>query len=82
MVGALLIAGGAVLMVLGVAMLLHWMSGKANWFDQRFLHDDGKDTPQRRFIDVLFVALYFLALVIVPILAGATLIVCGLVRVT
>ena len=82
MVGALLIAGGAVLMVLGVFMLLHWMSGKANWFDQRILDTTADDVPQRRFIDVLFVALYFLALVIVPILAGATLIVCGLVRVT
>jgi hypothetical protein len=63
-------------------MLLHWMSGKANWFDQRYLDDDGEDTPLRRFIVVLFVALYFLALVIVPVLAGATLIVCGLVKVT
>ena len=82
MAGPFLIGGGAALMVLGVGMLLHWMSGKANWFDQQVLETDGQDARRRRFIDVLFVAFYFLALVIVPILAGATLIVCGLVKVT
>jgi hypothetical protein len=80
MVGAFLIGGGAVLMVLGVVMLLSWMSGKANWFDQEVLDGKGDSTPQRRFVDLLFLSLYFLALVIVPILAGATMIVYGLVH--
>ena len=80
MVGAFLIGGGAVLMVLGVVMLLSWMSGKANWFDQEVVDRKGDSTPQRRFVDLLFLSLYFLALVIVPILAGATMIVYGLVQ--
>lgn len=76
MVGPLLIGAGAVLMVLGTVLLLAWMSGKATWFDEG-VYDRAGDTKVER----QFVTLYFLVLVVAPLLVGAILIVYGLTHV-
>jgi hypothetical protein len=73
MQGLVLIVIGAILMVAGTVMLLGWVSGKSNWFDAGVYDRQGASKTDRQFLN-----LYFLALVIAPLLVGATLIVYGL----
>jgi hypothetical protein len=73
MPGLVFIVIGAILMVGGTVMLIGWVSGKSNWFDAGVYDRQGSSKTDRQFLN-----LYFLALVIAPLLVGATLIVYGL----
>ena len=75
MVGIMLIAAGAALMLLGVAMLVAWTGGLTRWVDPGVYDRPGKTKTDRQYLD-----LYFVALVIVPLLTGALLIALGLQR--
>jgi hypothetical protein len=74
--GPFLIAAGAVLMLAGVFLLSAWLSGKPAWFDTGAFDRRGATKTDRQFINV-----YFVALVLAPLLVGAILIVYGLTRV-
>jgi len=76
MVGIILIAVGAALMLLGVAMLLAWTGGRSRWIDPGVFDRPGSTKTDRQYLD-----LYFVGLVIVPLLAGALLIALGLQRI-
>lgn len=76
MVGIVLIAAGVVLMLMGVAMLLAWTGGLSRWFDSSVYDRPGSTKTDRQYLD-----LYFVGLVIVPLLGGALLIALGLQQV-
>ncbi len=76
MLGPFLIAAGAVLMIAGVLLLGAWLSGRASWLDAGVYDRPGATKTDRQFIN-----LYFVALVLAPLLVGAVLIVYGLTRV-
>lgn len=73
MLGALLIAAGAVLMALGVAVLLAWTGGRSTWFDSGVFDRRGSTFSDRQLL-----TLYFTALVVAPLLIGGLLIILGL----
>jgi len=73
MTGLILVVSGAVLMGLGVVMLIGWVGGKSRWFDEAVYDRRGSSKVDRQFLD-----LYFLAIVIAPLLGGAIMIVFGL----
>jgi hypothetical protein len=73
MLGPFLIALGAALMIAGALLLSAWLSGKASWFDA-----DVYDRPGATKTDRQFISLYFVALVLAPLLVGAVFIVYGL----
>ncbi|MHC4985052.1 MAG: hypothetical protein ACYTFO_02745 [Planctomycetota bacterium] len=73
MMGFILIAIGGTLMILGTLMLLPWVEGQG-----RFAERGGYDARGTIQSDWLFISLYFLSLVIAPLLGGAILIVYGL----
>lgn len=73
MVGIILIAVGAALMIMGTLMLWPWVEGQGR-FAERGSYD-GRGGGQS---DWVFLTLYFLTLVIAPLLGGAILIVFGL----
>lgn len=73
MLGAVLILIGAALMVFGAIMLIGWVGGKSRWFDAGVYDRAGTSKTDRQFLD-----LYFIAIVIAPLLFGAILIVFGL----
>lgn len=73
MVGIALITVGAALMLLGVAMLIAWMGGVSRWIDPGVFDRPGATKTDRQYLD-----LYFVGLVIVPLLGGAMLIALGL----
>lgn len=75
MVGIALIAAGAVLMLLGGGMLIAWVGGPSRWLDPGVYDRPGATKTDRQFLD-----LYFVGVVIVPLLAGALLIALGLQR--
>jgi hypothetical protein len=71
--GVLLIVIGAALMVLGVILVGGWVGGKSDWFDAGVFDRRGGSTTDRQFLN-----LYFLVMVVAPLLVGAILIVYGL----
>jgi hypothetical protein len=73
MLGAILIVVGGALMLGGGVMLAGWTSGKSRWFDAGVFDRSGASKTDRQFID-----LYFMALVLAPLLGGALMIVVGL----
>lgn len=73
MLAIALIAVGVVLMLVGVITLAAWVSGKSSWFDAGVYDRQGETKTDRQYLD-----LYFVALVIAPLLVGALLIVLGL----
>ena len=73
MLSMILIIGGICLMIFGVCMLVMWVSGKGRWFDTGVYDSRGSSKVDRMFLD-----LYFLAIVIAPLLSGAIMIVFGL----
>ena len=73
MLGAALIFIGTVLMFLGILLLAGWVSGKSAWFDPGVYDRQGSSKNDRQFLD-----LYFIAIVLAPLLVGALLIVFGL----
>ena len=79
MLGAILIAAGAVLMVLGGISLASWIGGKSLWFDPEEF--DRKGGANRDIMQVLYYYAAFAALVLAPLLAGGALIIIGLRRV-
>ena len=77
MLGYILIAVGAIAMIFGAMTLWQWSSGKASWFDSGVVDSTGESKNERQFLD-----LYFISLVIAPLLGGAILIVFGLCKLT
>ena len=73
MLAGMLIIAGSVLMLFGVLMLSGWLGGKSAWFDAGVYDRPGSSKTDRMFLD-----LYFLAMVIAPLLIGAIMIVLGL----
>lgn len=66
---------GGVLMAAGVLLLYAWINNKSRWFDASF---DQQNSRKMGCLFWVFYLLYFLALVIAPLLGGALLIVWGL----
>ena len=60
-------------MLLGAIMTAGWVSGRSTWFDAGVYDRQGATKNDRQFLD-----LYFIALVIAPLMIGALLIVFGL----
>ena len=60
-------------MILGVLMLGAWLGGKSRWFGGGVLDRAGDSKNDRQFLD-----LYFVALVLAPLLFGGILIVFAL----
>jgi hypothetical protein len=75
MLGTLFVLLGAVLMSAGGVMLTGWVSGKSRWFNASVYDRRGASKTDRMFID-----LYFISMVLAPLMAGALLIVVGLLR--
>ena len=73
MLGPILVIVGAALMILGVFMLASWVSGSSRLFDSGVYDRKGDSKIDRQFLD-----LYFLAIVIAPLLGGAIMIAFGL----
>jgi len=65
---------GALLMLFGVCTLLSWAGGKSRWFDPS-VFDRGDSKSDRQLLD-----LYYVALVLAPLLSGAVMLVLGLKR--
>ena len=73
MLPLILLAVGAVLMVFGLCMLWDWVDGDSRWFDAGVFERSGSSKNDRQFLD-----LYYVAIVLAPLLSGAILIVLGL----
>ncbi|HUU58012.1 MAG TPA: hypothetical protein VMZ50_00600 [Phycisphaerae bacterium] len=73
MLGGTLIVIGLVVMLFGVLMLAGWTSGKSRWFGAE-VYDRAGNTKTDR----MFLHLYFVTKVLLPLLLGATLLVYGL----
>ncbi len=75
MLSIILIVVGGILMGFGVLMLSAWVSGKSTWFDAGVYDRRGTTMNERQFLN-----LYFVSMVLAPLLGGAILIVFGLRR--
>lgn len=73
MLGAALIILGAVLMAAGVAMLVGWVGGRSARLGRGVLDRAGDSKTDRQLL-----GLYFVTLVLAPLLGGAVLIAVGL----
>jgi hypothetical protein len=71
----ILITVGSGLMILGILMLWEWLSGESKIFEAA-----GYDGGSSRQSDLVFMDLYFLVLVVAPLLSGGIMIVVGLAR--
>ncbi len=69
---------GGVLMVAGVLLLYAWMNNKSRWFDSESFGQQNSGRMGCLFWS--FYVLYFMALVIAPLLGGALIIVYGLTQ--
>jgi hypothetical protein len=67
---------GGVLMVAGAVLLYAWLTGKSKWFDSANV--DPQNSPSIDALSIFTMVLYFLAMVIAPLLGGALMIVYGL----
>ena len=65
------ILGGA-LMTAGVLLLYAWVNNKSKWFDANF---DQQNSPRVWWLFMCFYVMYFVAMVVTPLLGGAILIV-------
>ncbi|HUT61424.1 MAG TPA: hypothetical protein VNA25_26555 [Phycisphaerae bacterium] len=77
MLGGILIAAGAMLVTLGAVMLVGWTAGKSTWFDSDVFDRRGSTVNDRQFVN-----LYFIAIVLAPLLIGGILIIFGLRELT
>ncbi|HUS47638.1 MAG TPA: hypothetical protein VM098_05935 [Phycisphaerae bacterium] len=77
MLGPILVLVGAGMMLSGSVMLAGWVSGKSRWFNASVYDRQGCSKTDRMFID-----LYFIAMVLAPLLGGAIVIVVGLLKFT
>lgn len=75
MLGAILIVVGATLATLGAVMLVGWTAGKSTWFDAGVYDRRGSTVNDRQFVN-----LYFMAVVLAPLLIGGILIIFGLLE--
>ena len=73
MLPIILIAAGGVLMLFGVIMLVAWVGGQSRWLDAGVLDRQGSSKNDRQFLD-----LYYVSIVLAPLLCGAILIVLGI----
>ena len=69
---------GGVLMVAGVLLLYAWMNNKSRWFDSESFGQ--QNSVRMGCLFWSFYLLYFVALVIAPLLGGAMMIVYGLAK--
>ncbi len=60
-------------MSFGAVMLWGWLHGQSRWFNPSVFDRTGASKTDRQFLD-----LYYIALVLAPLLLGATLFVYGL----
>lgn len=74
MLGMIFTIVGAVLMVIGLIVLVGWVSGRSR-LARAVLDRAGDSKTDRQFL-----GLYFIVLVLVPLLGGALLIAIGLRR--
>ena len=75
MFGSILVLVGAILMLGGGIMLAGWGSGKSRWSNASVSDRQGSSKTDR-----MFMYLYFVAMVIAPLLGGGIVIVAGLVK--
>jgi hypothetical protein len=75
LLGLILIVIGAALAGFGAFMAVGWVGGRSTWFDAGVFDRQGSSKNDRQFLD-----LYFIALVIGPLLGGGILIVMGLMQ--
>jgi len=73
MAGALLILAGVACMAAGAVLLGGWIAGKSRWFGVGVYDRAGESKADRQ---VLY--LYFIVLVLAPLLGGALLIAFGI----
>jgi len=73
MLSIVLIVIGALVMLWGIVMLTAWISGRSKWFDAGVYDRPGGSKVDRQFLD-----LYFVAMVLAPLLGGAIAIALGL----
>jgi hypothetical protein len=71
-----LIIVGAIATLFGVVMLWQWNSGTCKWLDRGVFDKPGSSKNDRQFLQ-----LYFISLVLAPLLGGAILVVYGLSRI-
>jgi hypothetical protein len=64
---------GAIATLFGVVMLWQWNSGTGSWLDSGVVGKAGTSKNDRQFI-----LLYFISLVLAPLLGGAIMVVFGL----
>lgn len=73
MVSILVLIAGCGLMGFGFFMLYAWVGGRGGWFDTGVFDRSGASKNDRQFID-----LYYVAIVLAPLLIGAILLAYGL----
>jgi hypothetical protein len=71
----MLIVAGAGLMLFGLCMLWGWVNGRSRWFDAGVFDRAGASKNDRQFLD-----LYYIAIVLAPLLCGAVMMALGLRR--
>ena len=72
MVSIILSFVGGGLMAFGFFMLFAWVSGRSSWIDPSVLERSGDSKNDRMFID-----LYYIAIVLAPLLSGSILLLYG-----
>jgi hypothetical protein len=77
MLGVGLIVLGAACMIGGTIMLAGWLGGKSSWFGAGVYDRAGESKSDRQAL-----YLYFIALVIAPLLGGALIIAFGILQVS
>ena len=71
----ILIIAGGVLMAFGFVMLWAWVDGRSRWFDSGVFDRRGASKNDRQFLD-----LYYIVIVLAPLLSGAVMFAYGLRR--
>jgi len=69
----ILVIAGAGLMLFGLSMLWGWVNGKSWWFDAGVFDRSGTSKNDRQFLD-----LYYVVIVLAPLLCGAVILLFGL----
>ena len=73
MLAVILVIIGAALMLFGLFMLWGWLNGRSRWFDSGVFDREGASKIDRQFLD-----LYYIALVLAPLMCGAIIMAFGL----
>ncbi len=73
MLPVILVISGSGLMLFGLCMLYAWADGSGRWIDAGVFSRRGTSKNERQFLDV-----YYIAIVLAPLLCGAVMIVFAL----